>query len=154
MQRGCDSVPPVVEEEKHGKSRLHSGALFPGAVPCPVPLSCLAQPGANGPHLVVGSRRKAARKTIPASFEAHSWGTYPTRVEAFPTLFLEMLHAPQSRGLVTRAFEHQKSLHIGEHGSVFTQGPSPCNPYTLQFESDYQRILFEWHISGNAPGKG
>jgi hypothetical protein len=58
-----------------------------GAVSFPL-ASSLAQPGANGPQLAVGSRRKAGLKTIPVSFETHSLGTCPQGWRLFLRYFL------------------------------------------------------------------
>ena len=42
-----------------------------------------------------------------------------------------------------------ETAHV-QHGRVFTPGPSPCNPYTLQFSRYYESFLSERAKSGNA----
>jgi hypothetical protein len=65
--------------------------------------------GMNGPHLAVGSL-ESQTKDHPRLFRDFFLGNVPTRLEAFPALFFcKRQHAPQSRGLATRAFAPQIS---------------------------------------------
>jgi hypothetical protein len=109
--------------------------------------------GKNGPQLVVGIL-ESRTKDHPHVFRRLALGNIPTRVEAFPALFLKDTHFLKPSGLDTGTFEYQNSWHIGKRGNVFTQRPSRCNPYVLQFARYYQRILFDGSKSGKATGKG
>src|SRR6266566_340255 len=91
MQRGCYSLPFVVEEEKL-RGRTHS---------CVVSLArCHARgcshafrEGKNGPHL---SFSATWREATPSSFEAHSWGTDPPGWRLFLSYFVLAAPLPKA----------------------------------------------------------
>jgi hypothetical protein len=82
----------------------------------------------NGPQLVVGILGKSNTHV----FRRLARGNVPTRVEAFPALLLSAQHAPSPVDWVPVASLCQIAHTVVQHGSVFTAGPSPANPYTFQ----------------------
>jgi hypothetical protein len=48
-----------------------------------------------------------------------------------------------------RVYARDLSAGLGERGSVFTDGPAPCNPYALQFSRCCRAILSQPSKSGN-----
>jgi hypothetical protein len=117
MKRGFDSLPIVVEEEKHAMN-LSIQTVHGWVRPCPLQLSCLAQPGANGPQLAVGIL-ESGTKDHPRLFGGLLSGNMPTEVEAFPTLFF------------SRRGTHLKALWI-EYRNLRTR-PQLCSRERYSF---------------------
>ena len=77
----------------------------------------------------------------PASFDATPLGTYPQGRRLFLSYFCVLLHFLKPYIRWCRAFVTANSLvHLEEHGRVFTSGPTPYNPYTLQFFKVLNRV--------------
>ena len=90
----------------------------------------------NGPQLAVG----VLGTTNTRIFRCYSPGNVPTGAEAFPKLFRASAPLPKAvQPMVSYLRSAFNSLvHLEEHGRVFTAGPAPANPYTIQFSRYYQ----------------
>jgi len=112
------------------KQRLHSGVLSPGRCHARSCFHALRK-GKNGPQLALSASWEPG---APASFDATPLGTYPQGRRLFLSYFCVLLHFLKPYSRWCRAFVTAHSLvHLEQHGRVFTAGPSPANPYTLQF---------------------
>src|SRR6266567_4105225 len=131
MWRGHGSLPLVVEEEKRGTS------------------ACFHAPrkGMNGPQLAVGVL--GTRNT--RLFRGDSPGNVPQGRRLFLRSFCVLLHAPSAVHPTVSCRRLSKELgHLEEHGRVFPSGPSPDNPYTLQFSRCSSHILLVQTKNGHA----
>jgi hypothetical protein len=86
MQTGCDSVSLVVEEEKHAMSVSIPTLSSLGEARARCGFHAMHK-GKNGPHLVVGLL-ESGTKDHPRLFRGLFPGNVPTRLEAFPALFV------------------------------------------------------------------
>jgi len=82
MWRGHGLLPIVVEEEKHGSERMHACIPFLGGA-MPVSAFMPRTKGSMAHNLQLASWKAGT----PASFEAHSLGTYPQGWRLFLWLF-------------------------------------------------------------------
>lgn len=100
MQAGCDSVSLVVEEEKHGMSvSIPTLSSLGGARPVAAFMPCTKGRMAHclppGQHcLVVGSLESNNTRLFRGLF----LGNVPTRLEAFPALFVGDVTLPKAVG--------------------------------------------------------
>ena len=136
MRRGRDSVPIVMEEEKHGTSAsIHTSRSW--AVPGPLLFPCLSQrdewPTACGWH--PGEEQHPSLSRLPC-------GNVPTQGEAFPWCYSSRDAAlPKPVDWVPVASRIKIADILVKHGRVFTAGPTPANPYTIQFSRYYLSLL-------------
>src|SRR6266852_7972683 len=129
MRRGRDSVRTVVGREKRGTSAsIHALCFLGGAMPVAGSMPCAK--GSMAHNLRLASWEPGT----PASFDATPLGTYPQGRRLFLSYFCVLLHFLKPYSRWCRAFVTAHSfVHLEQHGRVFTAGPSPANPYTLQF---------------------
>ncbi len=146
MWRGHGSLPLVVEEEKRGTSASIHALCLP--LRCHA-RSCFHAPrkGMNGPQLAVGVL--GTRNT--RLFRGDSPGNVPQGRRLFLRSFCVLLHAPSAVHPTVSCRRLSKELgHLEEHGRVFPSGPSPDNPYTLQFSRCSSHILLVQTKNGHA----
>ncbi len=146
MWRGHGSLPLVVEEEKRGTSASIHALCLP--LRCHA-RSCFHAPrkGMNGPQLAVGVL--GTRNT--RLFRGSSPGNVPQGRRLFLRSFCVLLHAPSAVHPTVSCRRLSKELgHLEEHGRVFPSGPSPDNPYTLQFSRCSSHILLVQTKNGHA----
>ncbi len=126
MSRGDDSASAVVEEEKHAMT-ISIQIFMTGRchARCFSHASCK---GMNGPQLVVGilgkSNTHVFRRLSPWE-STHTGGGFPCAIVVRTTLSKPVDWVPV-------ASLCQIAHTVVQHGSVFTAGPSPANPYTFQ----------------------
>jgi hypothetical protein len=128
MQRSCDSVSPVVEEEKHGSERIHSCLSFLGEARARWSAHALRK-GMNGPHLAVGVLEKTNTRLASRALSwerAHTSGGFPYGYAH------KAVARALRRGLVTRAEAPEIALYLVQHGRVFTASPALANPYPIR----------------------
>jgi hypothetical protein len=109
--------------------RIHSCICFlGGAMPVAGSMPC-----AKG-RMAHNLRLASWEPGTPASFDATPLGTYPQGRRLFLSSVCVLLHFLKPYSRWCRAFATANSLvRLEQHGGVFTYGPSPYNPYTLQF---------------------
>jgi hypothetical protein len=64
------------------------------------------------------------------------------------TLACDLRPAPDAARHPSQARE-ERSMHLVQHGSVFTHSPSLWNPYTIQFSMYYPSLLIGAQKTGN-----
>jgi hypothetical protein len=142
----------VASRSGGGKARnqcLHSGALIPGR--CQACWSSHALPkGKKWPTTSVFGVLGSLNTRI---FRCSILGNIPTRVEAFPDAIVDAAaRTPAVDWLPVPSQQHIADTMV-QRGNVFTHGPSPCNPYVIQFSRYYRQLLLQPTKSGNARAK-
>jgi len=149
MERGSDSLPLVVEEEKHETSASIQALWLP--LRCQARWCSHALPkGKKWPATSVFGVLGSLNTRI---FRCSILGNVPTRVEAFPDAIVDAAALPKAVDWIPVPSQQQIACTVVQRGNVFTHGPSPCNPYVIQFSRYYKPLLLQRTKSGNARAK-
>ena len=70
-------------------------------------------------------------------------------MRSIPLSFVATLTSGQRPAPDELDVREERSMPVVQHGRVFTRGPAPLNPYTIQLERYYKPLLSEPATSGS-----
>ena len=109
MERGSDSVPIVVEEEKHGNSAPIQVSCFLGGA---MPVNALMPCGKG--RMAHNSRFWRLESSNTHVFQRSILGSVPPRVEAFPWCYcVDAAALPKAVEWIPVPSQQHIALHIG-----------------------------------------